>query len=88
MNKLTKLILEHLDLAGTNMLPEGALRIELREMGRPPYDEIDFSIAFKYLEDRGFIAFERDELSQEKLFYITEAGRVVRLRRNPKARRE
>ena len=88
MNTLAKLILEHLDKAGTNMLPEGTLRLELREMMRPPASDMDFNIAFAWLEKKGFAASEPDELSEEKMWFITEAGRVVRLRRNPRAPRE
>lgn len=88
MNTLSKLILEHLDKAGTNMLPEGTLRVELREMTRPAATDLDFGVAFTWLEKKGFASFEPDELTEEKMWFITEAGRVVRLRRNPKAPRE
>jgi hypothetical protein len=88
MNQLAKLILEHLDKAGTNMLPDGALFIELRDMPRPPATDLDWKITTGFLEKKGFIAFERDELTDEKMYYITEAGRLVRLRRNPKVSRE
>lgn len=77
MNKLARLILEHLNAAPHFMIPEGGLFSELRQQVRPVATESDWTDAIYLLVQKDFIGFLRDDLTDEKKFYIKEAGQAV-----------
>ena len=82
MNTLCKLILEHLYKAGKYSVADAVLFIELREMTSPRSTDLDWKNATKLLLKGKLIAEDRDELTNEKMFYITKAGQIVHRRRN------
>jgi hypothetical protein len=77
MNKLARLILEHLDAAAPYMVPEPGLFSDLRQLVRPVAEEQDWTDAIYLLLQKEFIGFQRDEISDEKKFFIKEAGQSV-----------
>jgi hypothetical protein len=77
MNKLARLILEHLDKAGGHMLPEEGFYSELRQMCRPVATEDEWTDAIYLLLQKEYIGFKRDELTDEKKYFIKEAGQAV-----------
>jgi hypothetical protein len=77
VNALVKLILKHLDIAAPHMLPEETLFVNLRDMVRPVATEEQFRDAVYLLLQKEFIGFVRDELTDEKKFFIKEAGQAA-----------
>lgn len=77
MNKLARLILEHLDKAAPYSLPEEGLFSELRQMVRPVATQGQWTDAIYLLLQKDFIGFQRDRLSDEKKYFIKEAGHNV-----------
>jgi len=77
MTKLARLILEHLDKAEPHMLPNDGFFSELRQMCRPVATEDEWTDATYLLLQKNFIGFKRDELTDEKKYFIKEAGQAV-----------
>jgi hypothetical protein len=77
MTKLPRLILEHLDIVHPYALPEAGLYSELRQMVRPVATEPEWTDAIYHLLQKELIGFQRDRISDEKKFFIKEAGQVA-----------
>ena len=77
MTKLARLILEHLDVVHPYALPEAGLFSELRQMVRPVATEEQWTDAVYHLLQKELIGFKRDVLSDEKNYFIKEAGQVT-----------
>jgi hypothetical protein len=76
MTKLPRLILEHLD--GINyMTPEPGLFSQLRQMVRPVATDEEWTDAIYFLLQKEYIGFQRDEFTDEKKFFIREAGQAA-----------
>lgn len=82
MNTLALLILEHLQKAQGNMIPDGTLFIELKGMTRPASTQLDWKKAITFLTKKGLIGTDRDAITEEQKHYIEEAGTLFLRRRN------
>ena len=77
MTKLARLILEHLDIVHPYALPEAGLFSELRQMIRPVATDEQWTDAIYHLLQKEMIGFQRDKISDEKKYFIKEAGQVA-----------
>jgi hypothetical protein len=75
MTKLARLILEHLNIVHPYSLPEAGLFSELRQMVRPVATDEQWTDAIYHLLQKDLIGFDRDVISDDKKYFIREAGR-------------
>lgn len=77
MNALAKLLLKHLDVAAPYAVPEETLFTELRDLVRPVATEEQWTDTLYHLLQKEFIGFVRDDVSDEKKFFIKESGQTA-----------
>lgn len=77
IEKLSRIILEALDASAPYMLPQAGLFSEVRQQVRPLATEDEFNDAIYLLLQKEFIGFKRDAISDEKKFFIKEAGQAT-----------